>query len=75
MSNDYVNRGHARLLSGDVKAATDDYITAARKSNTAFLQKTMTLDRDMLVAAGADADLLTFIVERSRFNDNDFENM
>lgn len=75
VSIDYVNRGHARLLSGDVKAATDDYITAARKSNTAFLQKTMTLDRDMLVAAGADADLLTFIVERSRFNDNDFENM
>ena len=75
VSIDYVNRGHARLLSGDVKAATDDYLTAARKSNIAFLQKTMTLDRDMLVAAGADADLLNLIVERARFDNDVLDNM
>lgn len=75
-TNDYINRGHALLCSGQVKDAVESYMDAVDKSGGSEVLKTLDDDRHYLLDAGVDKLTITLIFDKIRYKGLDTsENM
>lgn len=66
-ANDYINRGHALLCSGQVKEAVASYMDAADKSSGSEVLKTLDDDRHYLLDAGVDKLTIALIFDKIRY--------
>lgn len=75
-ANDYINRGHALLCSGQVKDAVASYMDAVDKSGGSEVLKTLDDDRHYLLDAGVDKLTIALIFDKIRYKGLDTsENM
>lgn len=75
-ANDYINRGHALLCSGQVKDAVASYMDAVDKSGGSEVLKTLDDDRHYLLDAGVDKLTIALIFDKIRYKGLDSsENM
>lgn len=75
-ANDYINRGHALLCSGQVKDAVANYMDAVDKSGGSEVLKTLDDDRHYLLDAGVDKLTIALIFDKIRYKGLDTsENM
>ena len=66
-ANDYINRGHALLCSGQVKDAVASYMDAVDKSGGSEVLKTLDDDRHYLLDAGVDKLTIALIFDKIRY--------
>lgn len=66
-ANDYINRGHALLCSGQVKDAVASYMDAVDKSGGSEVPKTLDDDRHYLLDAGVDKLTIALIFDKIRY--------
>lgn len=66
-ANDYINRGHALLCSGQVKDAVASYMDAIDKSGGSEVLKTLDDDRHYLLDAGVDKLTIALIFDKIRY--------
>lgn len=66
-ANDYINRGHALLCSGQVKDAVASYMTAVDKSGGSEVLKTLDDDLHYLLDAGVDKLTIALIFDKIRY--------
>lgn len=66
-ANDYINRGHALLCSGQVKDAVASYMDAVDKSGCSEVLKTLDDDRHYLLDAGVDKLTIALIFDKIRY--------
>ena len=66
-TNDYINRGHALLCSGQVKDAVASYMDAIDKSGGSEVLKTLDDDRHYLLDAGVDKLTIALIFDKIRY--------
>lgn len=66
-ANDYINRGHALLCSGQVKDAVASYMDAVNKSGGSEVLKTLDDDRHYLLDAGVDKLTIALIFDKIRY--------
>lgn len=66
-ANDYINRGHALLCSGQVKDAVTSYMDAVDKSGGSEVLKTLDDDRHYLLDAGVDKLTIALIFDKIRY--------
>lgn len=66
-ANDYINRGHALLCSGQVKNAVASYMDAVDKSGGSEVLKTLDDDRHYLLDAGVDKLTIALIFDKIRY--------
>ena len=75
-ANDYINRGHALLCSGQVKDAVASYMDAVDKSGGSEVLKTLDDDLHYLLDAGVDKLTIALIFDKIRYKGLDTsENM
>ena len=68
-ANDYINRGHALLCSGQVKDAVASYMTAVAKSDSNEVMKTLDSDLHYLLDAGVDKLTIALIFDKIRYKE------
>ncbi|UKI24366.1 MAG: tetratricopeptide repeat protein [Bacteroidales bacterium] len=66
-ANDYINRGHALLCSGQVKDAVASYMDAVDKSGGSEVLKTLDDDLHYLLDAGVDKLTIALIFDKIRY--------
>ena len=66
-ANDYINRGHALLCSGQVKDAVASYMDAVDKSGGSEVLKTLDDDRHYLLDAGVVKLTIALIFDKLRY--------
>lgn len=66
-ANDYINRGHALLCSGQVKDAVASYMDAVDKSGGSEVLKALDDDRHYLLDAGVDKLTIALIFDKIRY--------
>lgn len=66
-ANDYINRGHALLCSGNVKDAVGSYLDSLKKSTADEVLKTLDADRHYVAEAGADTLAYDLIMDKIRY--------
>ena len=75
-ANDYINRGHALLCSGQVKDAVASYMDAVHKTAGSEVLKTLDDARHYLLDAGVDKLTIALIFDKIRYKGLDTsENM
>ncbi len=67
-ANDYINRGHALLCSGDIKGANTNYAKALTLSTPQSVIDTITADSHYLTEASIDSTTVALILDKIRYD-------
>ncbi len=67
-ANDYINRGHALLCSGDIKGSIGNYTKAVSVSSPQSVIDTITADSHYLYEAGIDSTTVALILDKIRYD-------
>lgn len=67
-ANDYINRAHALLCSGDIKGAIGNYTKAVSVSSPQSVIDTITADSHYLYEAGSDSTTVALILDKIRYD-------